>query len=250
MKSVLLAAFTLILSLQSFSQTKSKSDSLINAIMHDQDATAPQNEGISLIKSNNFSGANTFFSNQIANDPTNTNAYLNRGVTQWQMNEPANACKDWSALLALGDTAAFKLLDGKCHGQMIVEKDTLPKSVYHKLFSEKKDSKSMNDNSGAMTFVEEMPEFPGGDKALLSYLASNLKYPASAKSKNIQGTVVINFIVSSQGTILFPYIKKSLNAECDKEALRVISNMPKWKPGKQNGKATLVRYNLPVKFEL
>lgn len=98
--------------------------------------------------------------------------------------------------------------------------------------------------------VEQLPEFPGGMVGLMEYLRRNIKYPASAKENNIQGRTLIQFIVSEDGSITDPEVIKSLEPECDKEALRVISDMPRWTPGMQRGEAVSVRYTVPVMFRL
>lgn len=95
-----------------------------------------------------------------------------------------------------------------------------------------------------------MPEFPGGEAGLIDYFNKNVHYPNSAKEKGIQGRVYINFIISKTGKVMYPYVVRGIGGDCDKEALRVIRQMPNWKPGKEQGKAVLVRYNLPVKFTM
>jgi len=107
-----------------------------------------------------------------------------------------------------------------------------------------------SDENEIFEVVESMPEFPGGEQALMQYLTKNLKYPASAQDNNIQGRVIVTFVVNRDGSIVDPKIMKSLDAACDKEAVRVIKSMPKWKPGKQRGKAVRVKYTLPVLFRL
>ncbi|MBO5951110.1 MAG: energy transducer TonB [Bacteroidaceae bacterium] len=98
--------------------------------------------------------------------------------------------------------------------------------------------------------VEDMPQFPGGDAALVEYLAKNIKYPAICRENNIQGRVLIQFIVNKDGSVVEPEVIKSVNPYLDKEALRVISTMPKWKPGSQRGKPVRVKYTVPVNFRL
>lgn len=110
----------------------------------------------------------------------------------------------------------------------------------------------LNKTSGedAIAIPESMPEFPGGTEALLEYLRSNVKYPAICKKEKIQGRVAITFIIEKDGSIGEPEVVKSVNPYLDKEALRVISAMPKWKPGSQNGKPVRVKYTIPVNFKL
>ena len=98
--------------------------------------------------------------------------------------------------------------------------------------------------------VEDQPEFPGGTAALMEYLRKNIKYPAICRENNIQGKVIVSFVVNKDGAIVNPQVVKSVNPSLDKEAIRVISQMPAWKPGMQRGKAVKVRYSLPVSFRL
>ncbi|MGX8690282.1 MAG: energy transducer TonB [Bacteroidaceae bacterium] len=98
--------------------------------------------------------------------------------------------------------------------------------------------------------VEDQPEFPGGTAALLEYLRKNIKYPAICRENNIQGRVIVSFIVNKDGAIVEPEVIKGVNPSLDKEALRVISGMPKWKPGSQRGKPVRVKYTVPVNFRL
>ena len=98
--------------------------------------------------------------------------------------------------------------------------------------------------------VEDQPEFPGGTAALLEYLKKNIKYPAICRENNIQGRVLVTFIVNKDGAIVEPEVVKSVNPSLDKEALRVISQMPNWKPGYQRGKPVRVKFTVPVNFQL
>lgn len=111
--------------------------------------------------------------------------------------------------------------------------------------------------------VEEMPRFYGceeitdkserkacADKNMLMYVYKNIKYPATARNSNIQGTVVVNFIIEKDGSVSTPKIIRSIGGGCDEEVLRIVNEMPDFIPGKQRGKAVRVNYNLPVKFKL
>ena len=102
----------------------------------------------------------------------------------------------------------------------------------------------------AFDVVEEMPEFPGGPKALMDYLMTNVKYPKTAFDANIQGRVIAQFVVDKEGTVRDAHVVKSVDPALDAEALRVINNMPKWRPGRQNGKVVNVKYTIPVSFSL
>lgn len=98
--------------------------------------------------------------------------------------------------------------------------------------------------------VEQMPEFPGGMAELMKFLGKNIKYPTIAQENGIQGRVIVQFVVNQDGSIVDPVVMRSVDPYLDKEALRVISTMPKWKPGMQRGKAVRVKYTVPVTFRL
>ena len=98
--------------------------------------------------------------------------------------------------------------------------------------------------------VEEMPEFPGGMQAMMEYLAKNIRYPAKAHEANVQGRVITQFTVGKDGAIRDAKVLRSVSPELDAEALRVISAMPNWKPGKQRGKAVACHFTVPVVFRL
>ena len=99
--------------------------------------------------------------------------------------------------------------------------------------------------------VEKDPEFPGGVQALFKYLSENIKYPVIAQENGIQGQVVCQFTVNKDGSIVdINVVRSSGEPSLDKEAVRVIQSMPKWKPGQQGGKAVRVKYTLPVRFRL
>ena len=98
--------------------------------------------------------------------------------------------------------------------------------------------------------VSQMPEFPGGEEELMRYLAQNIQYPKQALDGNTEGRVLIGFVVNKEGEIDDVKVLRSIGDGCDEEAVRVIHKMPKWKPGKNNGKLVNVFYNLPVTFQL
>lgn len=100
------------------------------------------------------------------------------------------------------------------------------------------------------TVVEQMPTYPGGEKAMIDFLITNLKYPQSAKDKGIEGVVYVQFVVLESGNVDQVQILKGTNPQLDEEALRVVNAMPKWNPGTEKGKAVKVKYNLPIKFAL
>lgn len=103
---------------------------------------------------------------------------------------------------------------------------------------------------GIFVFAEEMPQFPGGTAALMRYLAANIRYPERSLEIGSQGKVIVQFVVDKNGAITDPVVLKSVDPYLDKEAVRVISSMPKWNPGKQRNVPVRVKYTVPVTFRL
>ena len=101
-----------------------------------------------------------------------------------------------------------------------------------------------------MLFVEEMPEFPGGMDSLYAFLAREIQYPPIAKDNGITGTVLVEFVVEDDGRVTNAKVKVPLFPECDKEAVRAVMSMPKWKPGRNMGKPVRCWYQVPVTFRL
>ena len=100
------------------------------------------------------------------------------------------------------------------------------------------------------TVAEQMPVFPGGYAALMSWLRDNIRYPADAKAGGVTGRVVVCFVVEPDGTVSHARVQRSVHPSLDAEALRVVGSMPRWIPGKRNGKCIRVRYRMPVTFRL
>lgn len=98
--------------------------------------------------------------------------------------------------------------------------------------------------------VEVQPEFPGGNTAMMKFLSDNIKYPVIAQENGIQGRVITNFVVERDGSITDVQVVRGVDPSLDKEAVRVIQSMPRWKPGQQRGSAVRVRFTLPVVFRL
>ena len=98
--------------------------------------------------------------------------------------------------------------------------------------------------------VEESPEFPGGVQALLEYLRKNIKYPQICRENGVQGRVIVSFIVDKDGSVVEPKIVAGVHPQLDAEAIRIVSIMPKWKPGSQRGKPVRVAYTMPLTFSL
>lgn len=118
------------------------------------------------------------------------------------------------------------------------------------LFSFMTSTAQTKKNDMVFDVVEVMPQFPGGQIAMLQYIMKNIKYPEQAMKEGIQGRVAVRFIVEKDGSISDVKPILSVHPLLNKEAVRVVESMPKWSPGKQNGKPVRVRFNVPVMFKL
>ena len=106
------------------------------------------------------------------------------------------------------------------------------------------------DDDEVFMVVENMPEFPGGDLGLMKYIQKNVKYPPIAKEYNITGKVYISFVVDKSGSVTNVKVVRGVDKNLDAEAVRVIKSLPKYKPGKQRGKAVRVMFTVPINFTL
>ncbi len=150
-------------------------------------------------------------------------------------------------------------IPGKQKGENVNVYYTLP--ISYKLGHKKEDKSTVkfqppqikNDKAAtkqSYTQVEEMPKFPGGEQALMSYLRENIKYPLEEASKKIEGNVIVRFIVDKEGKVKDATVLRKVNDGLDAEALRVVNGMPDWIPGKQDGKNVNVYFTLPIMFKL
>ena len=95
-----------------------------------------------------------------------------------------------------------------------------------------------------------MPEYPGGESAMLKFISDHLRYPDSARAKKIEGRVFVKFTIDEYGKVVEVSVLKGIGGGCDEEALRVIRSMPAWKPGSQDGEGIRVEYTIPINFQL
>jgi len=105
-------------------------------------------------------------------------------------------------------------------------------------------------DDGLYLIVEQMPSFPGGESGLMEYIYKNLRYPYAASSKKIESTVICTFIIDLDGSVIQIKVTQSANPYLDREAIRLLKTLPKWKPAKQHGKPIRVKYTLPIVFRL
>ena len=136
---------------------------------------------------------------------------------------------------------------GKHHGEAVATKFTVP--VIFRLSNPQEDN-LVAEGEEIYIVAEEMPEFPGGMDAVLQYLADNIKYPSIAMNAGVQGRLITQFTIATDGSISDAKVVHKVDPFLDKEALRVINAMPKWKPGKQGGKVVPIQISVPVEFRI
>jgi hypothetical protein len=119
-------------------------------------------------------------------------------------------------------------------------------------YSSNSNNTSIQNRSEVFSTVEQMPEFPGGSMEMMKYVQNNIQYPQDAKEAGLSGKCFLKFVITNYGDITDIEVLKGVPGcgECDREAIRVVKSMPKWKPGRQNGKPVSVFFNLPVNFQL
>ena len=105
-------------------------------------------------------------------------------------------------------------------------------------------------NQKVFDTVEQMPEYPGGMQAMIAFLQTNMKYPEDAAKQKVEGRVMVQFVVETDGSISDVHVAKQVFPSLDAEAIRVVQAMPKWTPGKEKGNVVRVKYNLPIVFRM
>jgi TonB family protein len=181
-------------------------------------------KGVQAIHDSDIASANKYFNYALIVNPLDKDALFNRAVLRAKYDDMKGACEDWSKASRLGDTTARRLREKYC--------------------PEKENTNPIH------TVVETMPFYPGGEEALFIFLQKSIKYPAYARENDITGRVYVTFVVDTTGEINRIRILRAPHKVLAEESLRVISLMPNWTPGKQDGKKVAVQYNLPVNFNL
>lgn len=132
----------------------------------------------------------------------------------------------------------------------MVAKGDVVKVAFEANRSGKKEPEDTPDSNKAYDVVDEMPQFPGGPSALFEFISKNIQYPKEAEDANLQGRVIVSFVVEKDGSVSNAKVVRPIDPLLDAEALRVVNSMPKWIPGKQNGEAIRIKYTVPVTFRL
>ena len=110
--------------------------------------------------------------------------------------------------------------------------------------------KDVEEKEDVFEVVDQMPEYPGGQDSMLSFIVKNVEYPATARQNEIAGKVFVGFVIDETGSVTNAKIIRGVDYDLDKEALRVVNLMEKWTPGKEKGKTVKVKYTLPINFAL
>lgn len=183
-----------------------------------------------------------YFTKAINSNATDIDALYNRGVLKFKTLDTLGACNDWRNAKKLGDKESNKLFIKHCTAS-ITDADT--DSSLELILTSNQISELMANDSISKELI--MPSFPGGDEKLFIFL-QKVKIPAKAKENKISGRVFATFLVTKEGKIKNASIIRGLGYGCDEELLRVINLMPDWIPGRLNGNAVGMYYNLPVNF--
>ena len=140
--------------------------------------------------------------------------------------------------------------DAKCQQQKetVVKKETIADNQHQCIADEPQGPIEPEEEVFDKDNFEVMPEFPGGEGKLLQFIAENIHLPKCVIAAQVKGRSIIEFVVEKDGTVSDFKVVRSLNKECDEEAVRVLKTMPKWKPGMERGKPIRVKYTVPVKF--
>ena len=160
---------------------------------------------------------------------------------------------------AASDSKAYSPVSSSANKDVIYEKsneateetdfvDDVDESDYSSDETALNEESSYSDGNSINDREEVMPEFPGGPQALMDYLKANVIFPKIAEEEGIQGKVVVSYVIDVDGSVTDVKVVQSVHPALDKEAMRVVKNMPKWIPGKQDGKAVQVKYSLPINF--
>jgi TonB family protein len=151
--------------------------------------------------------------------------------------------------LAIGFTASRHKHKTNTIPNVVTE---MPMPDVHKTYSpyETNQKEDVEDLEQIYQVIEQMPQFPGGEVELMDIITRRLKFPVSALRNDVQGKVILRFVITRTGRIVNPEVVRSLDPDCDREALRVLKSLPRFIPGKQNGRNVNVYYTLPIAFKL
>jgi TonB family protein len=248
---------------------------LISSFAYSQSPDAVKNyeKGTEALESKNYKEAISLLTLAINEFPSN-NAYYNRAFANYYIGDSCGFCTDLNSAANMNDSEALDLYKRKCtrtrieknvpdslkqadnkitHLEIITKACSSDSTIY--VYRLENGFISSGDltivaKGPVFTIVEEMPAYIGGEDKRNRFLAENIFYPKTATNYGIQGTVYVQFIIDRNGSVTEAKILRGIGGGCDEEALRVVNMMPKWKPGRQNGKTVRVLFNMPIYFKL
>ena len=197
------------------------------------------NKGVLFLNDGKLNESISCFNSVLNYNDNDFDAYYNRGICFYKMNDLSNACLNWGQAFLIEDNEkAINIINKLCDSTIIYKGEKHNLSTF-----------MSNPSNRVYTVVEEMPKFPGGDEKLFEFL-SRIRYPIKAREEGISGRVYITFIIDENGNIKEPKVLRGIGGGCDEEALRIVKLMPAWIPGKQNGRSVAVQYNIPISFNM
>jgi len=214
--------------------------------------------GNSYFAAKDFQKAVEYYTLSIEKLPA-ADAYFNRALSYIKLFDSCNYCRDIHMASLFGDMEAADIYKKKCvlSDTIRSKADSIKKEfpgysytlyTFQKCEIDKSTGYYNTKHERLVSIYEKIPEFPGGETALAQFLGKNIVYPPIAWNKGIQGTIYITFSIEKNGDVTNIKILKGIGGGCDEEALRVVSLMPKWKPGTRKGVPMRVQFNMPIRY--
>jgi TonB family protein len=247
---------------------------LISVLVYSQSTTSKRNfeKGTEAIKFGNYQTGIKLLTMSIEEFPT-SDAYFNRAAAYNILGDTCKFCSDLKIAFDMNDWEAQKLYIEKCSSGIIFKKvsesisaknpiikylqiidskcnsDSTITFLYMKKGDEPSSIKIVESySSQPYNYVEQMPSFPGGEEGLHRFLTKNIDYPVTVSNNNISGTVYVSYVIDENGYVTDVKVTEGIGSGYDEEAVRVVYMMPKWKPGKQNGKTVRVKSTSRIHF--
>jgi len=191
-------------------------------------------EGVEHVNKSDYSGALALFTEVIRINEADADARNLRALCYLHLGDTSNACADLKNPSLQCVISVVQMQNKYCHENISLENLPAIEST----------------GQGIFTIVENMPSFASGEKAMLDFISSNVKYPDDARKKKISGRVYVSFIIDKEGYVREPKVLRGIGGGCDEEAIRVVQMMPQWIPGSHGGRLRNVQFNLPINFTL
>jgi len=205
------------------------------------------NRGNCYIKNEDYGQAYIDYDSSLILNPNHFPTYANRGIAKIKQSDTIGACYDWYISIGNQISEVKDYYKSYCSAYDFTD-SVIPSSLTQNPY--KFEQENISGEYSCLTLVEQMPIFPGGDTGRMNYLNNNIIYPHEARMKGIQGRVFISFVIEADGSVTNVEVIRGIGGGCDEEAAYVVSQMPKWKPGFQRGKAVRVQFTMSILFRL